>query len=260
MSLNRILAMMYRYMVSAKHSYDNIADLFYWPALELIIWGMTGIYLAKLANNEQGIFSIVTGLVFWIIVWRAQYEMGLNLLVEIWEKNLVNVFAAPITIKEYITSLTIYGFFKMLLSLSFSAGVAFFLYQYNIFQFGWYLLPVIASLLITGWTIGFIVMGLLIRFSAKIQTVAWTGAALISPFSAPYFPLTLLPDWAQAIARFIPTSYMFEGLREIAATGNISYDKIVLSLALNILYLILSIKFFFTMFRKSRTLGLGRLI
>lgn len=259
-NFNRVYAIILRDFINLRHSLDRLSDMFYWPIMDLFLWGLTGLYFAQLNKNYHSAEIILTGVVFWLIVWRAQYEINVNLLSELWDRNLVNIFASPLKVQEWALSAVIFGFLKMILSFSFISIIAFLLYQYNIFVYGFYLIPIILSLLLTGWTIGFFVSGFLIRYGEKIQTIAWTGSALIAPFSVIYFPLSILPNWAQKIAAFVPTSYIFEGMREILFKGVISYDKLFLSLALNIIYLILSILFFVWMFNKSRKLGLGRLI
>jgi ABC-2 type transport system permease protein len=261
MNFHRVFAMVQRYFYNLKHSYDRLSDMFYWPVMDLLLWGLTGIYFAQL--NPKAPFTItiiLTGLIFWIITWRAQYEITTNLLAEMWDRNLVNIFASPLTIYEWLTSVIIFGGLKMIVSLTFSAMIAFILYKYAFFQFGWWLIPVVINLIITGWAAGFCVAAIIIRFGMKVQTIAWGGAYLLAPFSAIYYPLSILPHWAQKIALFFPTSYIFEAMRQHIFTGTISLEKIIISFALNALYLILSIWFFVLMFKKSKKLGLGRLI
>jgi len=261
MNFNRIFAMVRRYFLYMRHNLDRLSDMFYWPALDLLIWGLTGLYLATLNQNSKDyIFVILTGLVFWIIIWRVQYEINVNILSEIWDKNMVNIFASPLTVKEWIASLMIVGFIKMLISLSFSAALAYILYKYNIFIYGLMLIPIVISLLLTGWAAGFFIAGFIVRYGQKIQTLAWGGVALIAPFSVLYYPLSVLPPWAQKIALFVPSTYVFEALRSLLFKGILPYDKIFFSIILNIPYLILSLWFFIFMFNKSRKLGLGRLV
>jgi len=96
MNLIRIFAMVQRYFYNLKHSYDRLSDMFYWPVMDLLLWGLTGLYFASL--NPKAPFTstvILTGLIFWIITWRAQYEITTNLLSEMWDRNLVNIFASP---------------------------------------------------------------------------------------------------------------------------------------------------------------------
>lgn len=261
MNFNRVNAMFLRYLINMRHNYDRLADMFYWPAMELFIWGLTGLYLAQLnSNSSQYLFVILNGLVFWIVIWRAQYEITTNLLAELWDRNIINIFSTPLKVREWIAAFMIFGLMKTIISLIFSAILAFIFYKYNIFAYGLYLIPFLASLLLTGWAGGFFVAAFLIRFGMKIQTIAWAGIVIIVPFSAIYYPLSILPDWVQIVGKFIPSTYIFEGLRELLFTGNLSIDKLLISFALNIFYLVLSIWFFVTMFRKSRNLGLGRLI
>lgn len=254
--------MVIRYFLYFKHNLDRLSDMFYWPAMDLLIWGLTGLYLASLnVNNKDYMFIILNGLVFWIVTWRAQYEININILSEVWDKNLVNIFSSPLTIWEYIASLMTVGFLKMVISLLFSAILAFFLYSYNVLSlYGLLLIPIIVNLLLTGWAVGFFLAGFIIRYGQKIQTLGWTGIYLLAPFSALYYPLSILPQWAQKISSFIPTTYIFEGMREILYGKSFPINNLFISFALNIVYLILSIWFFVFMFNKSRKAGLGRLI
>jgi ABC-2 type transport system permease protein len=261
MNLNRIWAMILRYTYNTRHSFDRLADVFYWPALDLFIWGMTGLYIAKLTNNSsEYLFVILSGLVFWIIVWRAQYEITVNLLLELWDRNIVNIFSSPLTIPEWISSFMIFGLIKTFISVTFSAILTYFVYDYNILRFGFNLFLFALGLLLTGWAGGFFIAGYLIRYGQKIQILAWAGIALLAPFSAVYYPLSILPEWAQKIGLIIPSTYIFEGIRQSLFTGTISYAKILIGLTLGFVYLALSIWFFISMFKKSRKLGLGRLI
>ncbi len=259
-NFNRVFAMILRYLFNLRHSYDRLTDMFYWPAMDLIIWGLMGLYFVKQVNNSNAITIVLTGLIFWVVTWRAQYEINLNLLAEMWDRNIVNIFVSPLTLREWIVSFMLIGFAKMLISLTFSATLAYFLYHFKIFSYGLWIIPLIASLLLTGWAIGFFVAGFLIYFGDKIQTIAWSGIYLFAPFSALYYSLSILPVWAQKAAAFIPTSYIFEGMREILFTGHLSPDKLLAAFALNIVYLILAISFFVFMFNQSKKLGLGRLV
>lgn len=257
-NFNRVFAIIYRYWLSMKHSYDRLGDMFYWPAMDLFIWGLTGLYIVKLSTNNQNVIIIMlTGLVYWMVIWRSQYEITTNLLQELWDRNLVNIFISPLRVSEWIISVMIFGFIKMIITISFSAILAWILYSYPISIFGLYTIPIILSLVLTGWSVGFIVAALIIRFGQKIQTLAWTGAALISPFSVLYYPLSILPEWAQKIAWFIPSSHVFEGMREIIFTGSLSYDKLYISFGLNIIYLTIAICFFYFMFNKAKKIGLN---
>lgn len=259
-NFNRVFAMVLRDFYGLLHSYDRIGDMFYWPAMDLFVWGLTGAYFVQQTHSSNALTIILTGLIFYIVIWRANYEINQNILSEIWDRNLVNIFASPLSLTEWVLSFLIFGLIKMFISLIFSAVLGFLLYKYNIFLYGMWLIPFVLSLLLTGWAAGFFVAGFIIRFGQKIQTLAWTGIYIIVPFSALYYSVSILPVWAQKVALITPPSYIFEGMRQIIFTGKLSYDTLLISFGLNIFYLAIGIWFFVFMFNKSKKLGFGRLI
>lgn len=260
-NFNRVWALVLRYSIIMFHNYDRLGDMFFWPAMDFFLFGLTSFYLIQATNKPLNyLFVVLSGVVFWVVIWRANYEITVNLLAELYDRNIVNLFTTPLRLREWISSFIIMGFLKTFVSISFSALLAFIFYRYNIFMFGGYMAFFIFNLLLTGWIIGFIVGGFLIYYGQKIQTFAWIGASLIAPFSALYYPVSILPQWAQNVAYFIPSTYILEEIRRVLFTGMVSYDKLLISLILNIVYFSVSIWFFVWMFRKSRKLGLGRLI
>lgn len=256
-----VFAMVRRYVYNLRHDLNALTDAFYEPAMQIFIWGLTSTYL-KSASPElpQIVLILLSGVVFWIVISQGQQSISVNLLREFWDRNLVNIFASPIRIREWIVAVMIEGGIKMMLSLSFGLILSLVLYKANLFMYGLYLLPFVMSLLLTGWAIGFFISGLIIRFGHTFQAFAWIGVTALAPFSAIYYPISSLPSWMQTIALFLPPSYIFQGMREILLHGTLSLDQLLISFALNILYLILSIWFFVFMFNKSKKLGLGRLV
>ncbi len=261
MNLRIVKALIIGYFYYWKHSLDRIGDSFYWPAVNLVLWGLTSVYIKNASTGIPNIVLVIlSGVVFWLVIWRAGHEISINILEEFWNNNLVNIFATPVRISEWILANILLSILKMLITLSFAALLAYLLYAFNIFTYGFYLIPFIVSLLITGWVLGFFIAGFIIRFGRTIQTVAWTVPFILQPFIALYYPISTLPHWAQTVSKFIPATYVFEGMREILFTGHLSYDKLLYSFGLNIIYLATAIYFFVTMFNQSRKLGLGRLI
>ncbi len=257
MKLHRIYAILLRHMYTFRRSYDRLTDAFYWPLIDLLVWGITSSYLRSYAPANANIIAvIVTGIIFWLIVYRAQYEITVNTLSELWDRNLINLFVSPLTLPEFMTSFLIIGILKSVMSVIFTGIMAFFLYKFQVFSYGLYLIPFSIILIMTGWWIGFIVMSLILRYGTRIQTLAWTMVAIISPFSAIYYPLSFLPAWAQKVSYFVPTTYVFESARELLHTGHTNLSHLYVSFALNCIYLILAALFLRTSFRKVLEKGL----
>jgi len=260
MKLHRIYAMILRFMLLFRRSYDRISDVFYWPTIDLLLWGLTSQFFRSYTPGADKILlMIITGILFWIIAWRAQYEISVNLLEDLWNENFINIFVSPIKFGEWVSSFLIIGVIKGLLSLVFATGMAFLLYKVHIFNYGFYLLPFLFSLLLTGWWVGFFVGGLILRFGTKVQTFAWTLVMVMSPFAAIYYPVSILPNWAQFVARFVPASYIFEGARSILYEGKLDSISLVYSFALNIIYMILGYIFLKRSFAKIMNKGMVHL-
>jgi ABC-2 type transport system permease protein len=247
-------------MYHFKHSLASVTDAFYWPAIDLFIWGLTSRFFDMQKGGAHGIMVIIiSGLLFWIIVWRAQYEITVNLLLEFWDKNFINLFVTPLKFTEWIVSVLIIGIIKAAASFIFAVFLSYFLYQIKIFFYGWYFMPLILLLILTGWWVGFFVAGIILRYGSKMEILAWSAIAAISPFSAIYYPVSILPDWAQKVAWFIPTSYVFEGARQIIKKGSLDMRLVWISLFLNIVYLFLSFIFLKKSFNKVLEKGLAKI-
>ncbi|MEK7577753.1 MAG: ABC transporter permease [Patescibacteria group bacterium] len=257
---HRVWAVVLRHLYNFYHSWDRIVDAFYWPSLDIIIWGLT---ISALTKQGQGaiiqISMVVSGIILWYVLWRGQYEITVNLLEELWSENLGNLFSSPLTLPEWTIALCALGFLKLILTIAFTALVAYFLYAVNIFHLGFALIPFIVGLLIMGWGFGLFIAGLFLRFGTNIQTLAWAGGFALMPFSATYYPLDSLPNWVQAVAHFLPSSYIFEGMRSVLLTGSFQTDMMIKSYLLNAVFLMLALAFFIRSFRLARINGLAHL-
>ena len=239
MKLHRIYAIILRFIFHFKHSLDKAIDVFYWPALDLFNWGLASLYFSSLAKDGQNIvFALLSGLLLWLVVYRVQNEVSGNLLEDTWNRNLVNIFVSPLKFSEWIASLVLLGIIKSGVSFVFAATLAFALYQFKIIAIGVYLVPMMLLLVMTGWWMGFIISGIVLRFGTRIQALSWSLVGVISPFAAIYYPVSILPHWAQNVSALVPVSYVFESARQFIATGAIDPANLYTGFFLNAIYFI----------------------
>lgn len=258
MKWNRIYSMLLRHFYIFKQSPDRISEVFFWPLVDVSIWGLTSLYFANISHLSKIITLILSGIILWTLTFRGAQEIPMAILEELWNKNLINIFTSPLSFGEWIVSTVILGIIKMAMSFIFIVILALILYKFNIFVFGFNLIPFVFLLTITAWSVGFFVTGLILRYSTKVQTVAWSLIAIISPFSGIYYSISVLPTWAQIISYAIPTSYIFEGMRQIVITGSVSPDKLLIPFVLNIFYFMLSFWYFLGSFKKTLERGLTK--
>ncbi len=248
MKLTHIYAILLRNIYVLRRSYDRLSDSFYWVTLDLVLWGITGAYFQRLTPDFQSVlFMLISGVVFWNITYRVQADVTISILEELWNKNLINLFVSPLTFKEFLAALVSLGIIKATISLAFGSLIAFLLFKLNIFFYSFHLLPIFFLLMLSGLWVGFLISSVILKYGTRVQTFAWTFVYVLSPFSAIYYPLDVLPTWAQTISKAIPTSYIFEESRRLLMTGEIYYHNLFISLVLSLVYIVLT----FTMLNRS---------
>ncbi len=241
---------------------DQVADLLYWPAIDIALWGLTTVWIQRAQAGGEVISNlalvVMTGLVFWQIVWRGNYEISVNLLQEFWNRNLVNLFSTPLKLIEWMIGVVMLSFAKVFVTLGFGVVLVYILYELNIFTLGWAFLPFTALLMMSGWMIGFLAASVVIYWGQRLQMLAWMTAYLFAPVSAVYYPVSALPTWLQPVANALPMTHVFEGMRLVLQKQSFPWHSFWISLGLNILYLIITMSVFAFSFEKSRSKGLSR--
>lgn len=259
MSWSRIKGVFLRYYYNLVKGPQQLSDLFYWPLVDILLWGLTSVWIQSQNPVANLPLILMTGLIFWQIAWRGSNDISVSLLHEFWHRNLVNLFSTPLKISEWCTGVIMLCFCKLIITIAFGGLAVYILYSLNVFSIGWAFLPFAALLLMFGWTIGFLSASLIIYWGHQVEMFAWMLAFIFAPFSAVFYPVNILPVWAQHVAWCLPTTYVFEGMRQILSNGTFPMSFFWYSLILNIVYLLLAVSLFSYMFEKSRVKGLARL-
>jgi ABC-2 type transport system permease protein len=259
MKSHRIKALVLRHLYPVIRDFDLLSDMVYWPVIDTILWGVTSQWLSESSGNMQIVLTILIALVLWNVIWRSQAEVSRNLMDEIWNKNLVNIFSTPLKLKEWVTAVLLLSVLKTAITLVLLVPVMYLMYTVNVFQLGWWLLVFFLGCLITGWWVGFISAGIVLRYGQKMQTVVWTLPGILLPFSAIYYPVDKLPAVVQPISLLIPTTYIFESMRSLLAGHGVDLQMMVICFGLNFLWLAVTLWYFVRSYHFSKNLGLGRL-
>lgn len=257
-ALRRLYAFGLRHLYPLRRDFDLLSDMLYWPIIDVIVWGVTSQWLGSSNGATTLAGTVLTGLILWNIIWRSQSEVSRNLIDEIWNNNLVNLFSTPLSVKEWMVGVLSLSLMKMTFTVSIISSVIFLLYKVNVLALGWWLIPFFVGAVMSGWWVGFIAASIVISWGPKVQTVVWTLPGILLPFSVVFFPLALLPSYLKPISYLLPTTYIFESMRSVLISGTIDYRYIFLSFALNLVYLSGAMLLFLHSFKKSLSKGLGR--
>ena len=79
------------------------------------------------------------------------------------------------------------------------------------------------SLYIFGVTLGLLVTSGLIRYGPSFENIAWASLFFLAPLGCIYYPIEILPDLFQFIAKCLPLVYIFDETRNILLNGSIDY-------------------------------------
>lgn len=259
-SWRRLVGFFLRHLYPLKRDFDLLSDMLYWPLVDTVLWGITGQWLGQAGGIAGLVLALMLSLVLWTVVWRSQSEVSRNLMDEIWNNNLMNLFSTPLKIREWLLGVLALSIVKMFFSVLVVAATVLLLYQVNVASLGWWLVPFFISATMAGWWIGLISASIVLRHGPRVQAIIWTLPAVLIPFSAIYFPVAQLPTWAQPITQIVPTTYIFETMRALVFNQPYNTQMMVWSFALNAFYLILAGIYFVRSFEYSRRLGLGRFL
>lgn len=257
-SFERILAVFWRYLFLIRRSLPRQLEMIFWPVMDLLVWGFVTLYLQVMAKEgmAQAVIFLINAMIFWDILYRSQQSVSISFMEEIWHQNLINLFASPLKIWEWAVAVFLYGLVKtaaitMILSL-----IAAVLYHFNLInELGFYLIPLAANLLMFGWALGIFTTGLLMRWGYAAEALIWGIPFVVQPFSAIFYPVSILPGWLQPLSKSLPSTYVFEGMREVLNTGSMPSEYFLTGLGLNLLYFLLGIVFFEGMYRSARRSG-----
>ena len=255
--------MLLRYFYLHKRSLPRTLEIVFWPVMELLVWGFVSVYIQSLSQDAVAriIVFLINAMIFWDILYRSQQAVSIAIVEDIWTQNIVNILVSPLKIWEWLVATFIYGFAKIGVITLILGLIALGLYHFNLIgNLGFYLLPLVANLLLFGWALGVFTSGLVIRFGHSAEALVWGIPYLIQPISAIYYPLEVLPKWLQGVSLLLPSTYVFEGMRAVTRTGTMPVGYTAAALGLNLVYFVLAGLFFAAMYRKARDLGrLGRL-
>ncbi len=250
----RISALLLRYLYLYRHSLARAGEVFFWPVMDLLVWGFVTDYLRRMVLPEAVVFFL-GGLILWDVLYRAQMAITLSLTEEVWVKNLLNIFIAPISIVELLLTTCLMGVIRAAVNAIVLGTLAYLFYAFNLLHLGLALLPFLASLLLFGWAVGMCTMALVLRFGQAAEALVWGVPFLLQPISAVFYPLDVLPSWLQTLALLLPSTHVFEGMRMVLRSGTVDLFTLGTAFALNAVYLGIGAAFFGWMLHQARQKG-----
>jgi ABC-2 type transport system permease protein len=260
MNFRIISALVLRYIFLYARSPMRLVELVFWPLVDLMVWGNLTLFLQENSTPQFGqyIVFLIGGMILWDVLFRAQQGVAISFLEDVWTRNLLNIFVAPVRTAEYVSATFVIGFMRIFITVFVLCLLAALAYSFNIFTMQWSLIPFFINLLVFGWSLGLISTALILRWGQAAESLAWAIPFFIQPLVAVFYPVSKLPGWLQNIALALPATHVFEGMREVLKPGvqHLDWERVALASGLNVVFMGIAAIIFTRMLEMTKKRGL----
>jgi len=253
---HRVGAMVLRYVYLLRSSWSRVLELIYWPAVQLFVWGFLQLYISQ----NSGFFARAGGMfigsvLMWDILFRGQLGFSISFLEEMWARNLGNLMISPLRPIEFVCALMTMSIIRLAIGMVPVTVLAIVFFGFNLYGLGLALAAFFLNLILTSWSVGIVVSGVVMRNGMGAESLAWTVMFVLMPLTCVYYPVSVLPGWLQWIAWFLPPTYVFEGMRTLVVNQVFRADLMIEAFLLNALYFSLSVLAFLGLLSSARRVG-----
>jgi ABC-2 type transport system permease protein len=256
LSPHRIGAMVLRYVYLLRSSWSRVLELIYWPAVQLFVWGFLQLYITQNAGffaRAGGMF--IAAVLMWDILFRGQLGFSVSFLEEMWARNLGNLMISPLRPIEFVAALMVMSLIRLAIGMVPVTLLAIAFFDFNIYGLGIPLAVFFLNLILTSWSVGIVVSGVVLRNGMGAESLAWTVMFVLMPLTCVYYPVSVLPEWLQWISWTLPPTYVFEGMRALILDQQFRGDYMAAAFALNLVYLAISAVVFLQLLDSARRNG-----
>ncbi|MEY4731301.1 MAG: hypothetical protein RL681_247 [Candidatus Parcubacteria bacterium] len=257
MDIKRTYAIFLRQFYLIRDNPTRFFQMFVWITVDVILWGFMSRYIAEVAGPG---FSYLPALLGAVILWnfliRVMQGITMAFMEDSWSRNILNMFASPLSISEYIGGFVLTSIGTSILVLFFMFVLAAAFFGFTAFSYGITIVPYLIILFISGIALGILGVTVMLRLGPSAEWLVWPIPALISPFVGVTYPLSILPSWMQNIGHMLPPSYVFEGVRATMNGGVFSMGDFVIGLLLALFFVLLAYRGFVRVYRTAVRTGL----
>ncbi len=257
MDVSRTAAIVLRHFYLLRGSLTRVVPLFVWVAIDIVLWGFITRYLNAVAGAGLNFVPTLLGAVLlWDFCSRVMHGVSTTFFEDVWSRNFLNLFATPLSLAEYLGGLVLSSMVTSAAGLAVMLVLATGVFGLSFLGYGLAIVAFLLVLFLFGVALGILGSGVVLRLGPAAEWFVWPIPALVSPFVGVFYPLSILPPWMQHLARLLPPSYVFEGMRSILAGGVTPVPMLALGAGLSVAYVMLACWFFARVYRHAVRTGL----
>ena len=165
------------------------------------------------------------------------------------------MMVTPLTELEYLAGVALFGLFKLVLGVGVVALACWGFFSFAVTDLGWGLVPIVAVLLLVGWVISLLVVGLVLRYGPGADILAWGLLFVVLPLSGVFYPTEALPGPMQPLARVLPTTHAFAAARALVDGRSVPWNEVALAGVGTLVAALVALAFVLQMLRVFRRRG-----
>ena len=248
--------------IARRHAYvlvrgaHRVFDVFVWPAVDTVIWGSIGAFVEQQGGAARsGVSYMLSGILLMHIVYQSNVSVATGFLEETWSRNLLNLMVTPLREAEYLAGVALFGLAKLAMSVAMVALAAWGLYGFGVTAAGLGLVPVAAVLVLVGFCIALVVVGMVLRFGNGAEIFTWGLLFMVIAFSGAFYPVDALPGALRPVALLLPSTHAFEAARTLLDGDPMPWDRLGMAVAELAVVIPLAVGFLLHMLRVFRARG-----
>ncbi|HKX75634.1 MAG TPA: ABC transporter permease [Acidimicrobiia bacterium] len=230
MNRTRIAAVIRRHWLVLWRSPHRWFEIAFWPVMDVVLWGSLGVFIAQENQaSRAGVPYLLAGLILFWTLTQVQMTGSVSIMEETWTRNLLNVLTTSVTPFEYLLGVSVFGLAKLALTLGTLTITTVSLYGFDLTAIGWSVIPIVLLLVLNGWALAFVIIGLILRFGQSAEILTWGLNYVVLSISGVFFPIEALPPGLRQLAGLLPTTHAFAAARSVLDGDGVPWGRLRLS-------------------------------
>jgi ABC-2 type transport system permease protein len=234
----RLTAFAYRNLIMAQRNVFFLFELTFWPGVAMVSHGLLTRFLDLTPPMTA---FILVGTIALSAVQVCQLDVAYAVLFDIWSKSMKHQFLTPVRIHHLALGSWLVGVGRGVIVWALMALIGSWAFGFDFVGAG---APRVAMFLLgcflTALVIGLLVCALVLLFGTRAETSAWAAVNFFVMLSGIYYPVSVLPGWAQTLSAGIPLTYFLDGIRAGYGFPSSHAHPFAVGFALSVAYVLLA--------------------
>lgn len=242
-SFRRICATISRFLRISFKSAFRLVDLFYFPLVSIIMWGLFSISWKNSPGMGEFIPIIFGFQIVYSFASQFQHSFCLLTLEDIWHGSLKqSVLLTPLSFLEYAVSKFAVAVFRAVCTLALVSAVAVFLFEYttllaHIPQFA----VILVAALIGALAIGLGIDAIIILFGRDVVFFTWAALELFIMLACPFFSIDVFPAIVHPMIKATPFFWAFQAVKDVVIGGSVAPVVLAKALLVPAIYFVIAV-------------------